>query len=1245
MVTSVLMVLVSGAAGAAIRHVPGDYSIIQDAIDASDDGDTVIVAPGLYYQTIDFNGKNIVVTSTDPNDPRIVGYTILHAQGEGSVVSFQNGETSRAVLTGFTITGGVGTLIYSYVSPDYSYSYSYGGGILCMGASPTITRNVITNNVAPYLEEEGEVNVGGARYYTYRYEWSDGGGIYCSGSATITHNVIYNNAAETGGGIYAGGYATVTDNLIYDNSAVNGGGIYIYAGSLLNNTIVGNDCDKEPEYGLGGNVYASFQYDYTRLTVANNIIASAGSGGGLYWTYAGGDVIRYNNVWGNTPVDFVTRDPRTNEAIYGGQAEWTGRNGNISADPVFLSSWSTRYRLDAGSPCISAGDPDFVPPPSGTDLDGDPRVYAMRVDIGADEYIGYVKPLAHAGADRHILAPEPVVLDGTGSYFSDPQGPTAFTWTQTSGAEVTLDDAAATQPAFTPPAEGWYTFSLVVADGQYASAPDTVLVVVGNERPVANAGPDKLWAMPGGIRLDGARSQDTDPPDELTYTWTQVEGPPVELFLADSSTPYFLCQQAGVFRFELVVNDGFIDSEPDVVKIEAAPFTVNAVPFTIAQDSGGYFFYPAVSGTHVAYVGSEDYNPSQWEIFCADTQTGIFRTFRAGTVNTKPKIDGSLVVWISGNGSYYNPICTSVYLADTATGDSMPLRRGTQTESYGYPAISGSKVVWLRHRDVETSNQTRYAEAVYDICGADVTDRAHPVYFTIAEEVGHGVPYPYDNYTEAHEGFVDICGDIVVWEADGDIYGADISDLSDIRIFPICTAPERQYDPSVSGNLVVWTDERNDIGDIYGADVSDPEDVREFEVWVGGGWQLQAEVDGSTIVYLEGDNWSGNIRTCCVTREYGIVQFNLPSYPWGGGPDVSGSTLSWAQNYGISGVRLDFGYALQDGPIENATSGGRHDYIQHAIAAAEDGDVILIEPGLYKEKLRFAGKSVTLTSVAPEDPAVRAATVLAGPGPVVTFADGETAESVLTGFTVAGGSYGLLCNGSKPTIRYCDVLDNTSAGIKVWGGGAPFVSRCDILANHVGVEMWADVSGRRIQRNYGTFANCVIAGNRAGGVSSGYPVIENCTIADNLGYGLSCVAPTLTNSIVYFNADGANLEVRQEATVSYCNIQGGWPGEGNIDVDPVFVARGQWLDDGLWSPGDYHLKSQGWSWDVSQGLWSWDDATSPCIDAADPSWPLGDEPLCEAGDPLAERAAGNARINMGAYGGTEQASLAPHGAP
>src|SRR4030066_17762 len=61
---------------------------------------------------------------------------------------------------------------------------------------------------------------------------------------------------------------------------------------------------------------------------------------------------------------------------------------------------------------------------------------------------------------------------------------------------------------------------------------------------------------------------------------------------------------------------------------------------------------------------------------------------------------------------------------------------------------------------------------------------------------------------EDFDDVVDISEDIVVWEAGGDIFGADISNIDDIKVFTICSNSARQYDPSISGSLVVWTEER-----------------------------------------------------------------------------------------------------------------------------------------------------------------------------------------------------------------------------------------------------------------------------------------------------------------------------------------------------------------------------------------------------------------------------------------------------
>ncbi len=1257
--TSVLVLaLMATVSTAAIRQVPGEYPSIQRAIADCNDGDTVIVGPGVYYETINFSGKNITVTSTDPNDPKVVGYTIINADGDGTVVTFENGETAEAVLTGFTITGGVGTLL---PWSDTNYKYFEGAGIWCSWGSPTITRNVITNNHGPFVDE--------LRGNTWYSEYSYGGGIY-AGGATVTHNIIYNNSAFGGGGIYAGG-GTVANNIIYDNSAYWGGGIYIYSGILANNTIVGNDCAKDLQYGRGGNVYAYFDY-YGDLVVVNNNICGATSGGGLYYLIEPRtDVIRFNNVWNNTPANYGMEDPQNYEPIYGLQADWTGRFGNISADPLFLDPWSNNFHLQPTSPCVSAGDPNFVPGRGTTDMDGDPRVFALRVDIGADEHIGYVKPLAHAGADQHVLAPQPVTLDGSGSYFSDPEGMKTYQWQQTQGAAVELSDAATAAPVFTPPAEGWYVFELVVGDGQHTSGPDKVLVVVGNEQPVADAGPDRLWSVPGFVWLDGSRSSDADPPDELRYTWTQIEGPAVVLEEPNSATPRFRCTEPGVYAFRLVAHDGFAASQPDTVKLEASEWTLAATGTMLTDYDQGYFFYPDLCGTRVVYTGGE-FDHRYWDINTVDTKTGRADGFASGPVDTKPRIDGSRIVWAGGSGN--GRMCTSVFLGDLITREVQALRAGTAAESYGNPVISGNKVAWVQHLGVNTQDAAAYVESPYDICGADITNPAQPVYFTIAGQVGRRSPYPYNTSNTAdHDDVVDICDNIVVWEGNGDIFGADITDPDHIRVFPICTAPERQYDPAVSGRWVVWADERNDYGDIYGADISDPNHIREFDVLVGPGWQLQPDIDGATIAFVDGDDYYGDIRMGCISREYGVVLFTLPPSPsgeyfpyYGAGVEIDGSTLIWQQSYRILQASFDFAYSVAEGPVQNLTTGKRYDHIQHAIDAATDGDVIMVPEGTYDEKIRFKGKSVVVTSADAEDPAVRAATVIRGFGQNVTFADNETADCALTGFTITGGSYGLCCDGSAPAVSYCTIADNAHAGIKLWNKASPTFTRCDVTGNGLGAEMWAYSDKRVILRSSGTFRNCLIAGNRQAGLFGGNLTLESCTVADNLGFGVDCFLANVSNSIIYFNGtETASLKFeRTQSAVTYSDIQGGWPGQGNIDTDPLFVRRGQWLEAapgvavpvtgrrsggakampgpaGAWTAGDYHLQSQGWSWDAQQRAWTWDDATSPCIDAGDPAAPIGEEQLCETGGPLSERAGPNTRLNMGAYGGTPEASLAP----
>lgn len=162
--------------------------------------------------------------------------------------------------------------------------------------------------------------------------------------------------------------------------------------------------------------------------------------------------------------------------------------------------------------------------------------------------------------------------------------------------------------------------------------------------------------------------------------------------------------------------------------------------------------------------------------------------------------------------------------------------------------------------------------------------------------------------------------------------------------------------------------------------------------------------------------------------------------------------------------------------------------------------------------------------------------------------------------------------------------------------------------------------------------HCVFSGNVAiyegGGIynSESSVVLNNCTLVGNSAMDVGGVcnslegSSTLTNCIVWGNT---SPQVAGNVTVSYSDVQGGWEGEGNIDVDPLFA-----LPDG----GDYHLKSQAGRWDAVSGSWVVDEVTSPCIDAGSPDSPVAFEPF-----PNGEI------VNMGAYGGTTRASKSPSG--
>tara|TARA_B100000686_G_scaffold111291_1_gene118554 strand:+ start:6974 stop:9316 length:2343 start_codon:yes stop_codon:yes gene_type:complete len=263
------------------------FATIQAGIDAAIDGDTVLVAAGTYVENINFNGKNISVIGADRETTIIDGN-----QDVENVVTFESGEDSTTVLSGFTITN--------------------GAGILIGGSSPTLQNLNITNNWS--ATAGGGIQIKKGNIYNG----------YASSSSQIKNTIIsYNYTQMDGGAVSISEFHTLLfqNVLIYGNSSQNGShGFYSYESNsmLINITIANNSAGSGLMIGQADT-----------LTLINSII----SNNGISINDASQLLISYSNIQGG----------------------WTGI-GNIDTNPLFCNPDSGNYTLAENSPCVGTGE-------------------------------------------------------------------------------------------------------------------------------------------------------------------------------------------------------------------------------------------------------------------------------------------------------------------------------------------------------------------------------------------------------------------------------------------------------------------------------------------------------------------------------------------------------------------------------------------------------------------------------------------------------------------------------------------------------------------------------------------------------------------------------------------------------------------------------------------------------------------------------------------------------------------------
>jgi PKD domain len=270
-----------------------------------------------------------------------------------------------------------------------------------------------------------------------------------------------------------------------------------------------------------------------------------------------------------------SRDPDGNLLQY--QWQWASKPANSAAVLASADTVQPAFEADvAGTYVLSL-----------VVSDGKASSASANVTVTAAD--DNAVPVASAGANQTVPVNSLVVLDGTASTDADRQ-PLDFTWvllSKPAGSSASLNAAEArtARPTLTPDVAGAYVASLVVSDGTSSSAPAvvTITATVTNAPPVARAGDDQTVRVGAQVSLDGSTSDDANR-DPLTYTWTEVSKPvgsAASLLPLSGMRPSFTADLAGAYVYSLVVNDGQVDSQADVVVITVEP--LNQKPVAVAS--------------------------------------------------------------------------------------------------------------------------------------------------------------------------------------------------------------------------------------------------------------------------------------------------------------------------------------------------------------------------------------------------------------------------------------------------------------------------------------------------------------------------------------------------------------------------------------------------------------------------------------------------------------------------------------